>query len=69
MFRRPDAAQQRIVLAIVAAHPDASNPIVRLRQIDDDPPRPVAAGIFDENDLKVRCNVGQLMRQLAVQIS
>ena len=46
-----NATQQRVVLAVVAAHPDPADERVLGRQALDDVPRVVAAGVLDEDDL------------------
>jgi hypothetical protein len=59
MLRGPDAAEKRVVLSVVAAHPDASHSMVGAGQILDDRPRMIAAAVFDEDDLERRGDLFQ----------
>jgi hypothetical protein len=65
---RPDAAQQGVVLTVVAHQVDAAHARLARRQLQDDLPARVAAAVVDQHDLGARRAAGQHRSQPGDQL-
>ena len=68
-LRGADAAQQRVVLPVVARQLDASNPRVVLGERLDHRPRIVATAVFDEDDFKLAAERPERRDEPAMQLA
>src|SRR5260370_6875800 len=64
----PDAAQQRIVLAVIAHEVDGTNPAILPSHIGDDIPAAIGTAVVDQDELKVLRNCDEHGFQSANQL-